>query len=78
MAWGGLLLSPAADPSARRRARPSCGIKFIFPSAPRRTIHWPADGVCACYVYFTSRANTMFQDEIDLAHLASVTEQSAP
>jgi len=56
----------------------AAGVKFIFPSAPLRTLHWPEgteDAVSAWYDYFTSRANTMFHDEIDLEHLASASEQ---
>lgn len=54
------------------------GVKFIFPSAPLRTLHWPKGvehDISAWYDYFTCRSNTMHHDEIDQKHLASVTQQ---
>lgn len=52
------------------------GTRFIFPTAPLRTIDWPEGtehNVSAWYNYFTSNGGTMKQDDTDEVHLAQVT-----
>jgi len=54
------------------------GIKFIFPNAPLRTLHWPQGtefGQSAWYDYFTSCSNSMRHDDIDEGQLAEITAE---
>jgi len=53
------------------------GTRFIFANAPLRDIDWPKGkehGVSAWYNYFTANSGTAFDDVIDEAHLAQVTD----
>jgi predicted esterase len=54
----------------------SAGTRYIFPSAPLRTISWPTGsepGVSAWYNYFTQKTGEMEHDAIDEEHLQQVT-----
>ena len=56
----------------------AASIRWIFPNAPFRNIHWPGGtehGVSAWYDYYTYRGGEERHDDIDESHMAAVTEE---